>query len=269
MNAIETWLAQPESMEQLRQHAPDGFSPDSAKRAVLALLHNDEIQGGRLGQCSPRSLVLAVVQASALGLELGTGDAYVIPYKREATLSIGFRGMIRLAKQSGEVIHLKAEVVYESEEFGVSMSNGVETVTHELNFPRSEEEVKAVYCRAVCHDGYVDHEVMDRAEIESVKAASMAKMGGKTSPAWKQWYGEMAKKSVIRRMLKRYTLSPEIEKVFSHEDRVIFTAAEVVRTSGADLNQRLHLTTDFAPMTALPLPEDATDTADEKDADHG
>lgn len=263
MNAIEKWLAQPSSIEQLKHHAPEGFSVDRAKRSVLALLHNDSIQGGNLSRCSPASLVFAMVQASALGLELGTGDAYVIPYKQQATLSIGYRGMIKLGKRSGEITHIKAEVVYDGEEFRVWSDERGEHLQHVPTFPRSSEDIVAVYCCIVCHDGFRDYEYMDAGEIDAVKAASESKMGGRTSPAWRQWYGEMAKKAVIRRALKRYTLAPEVERVFEHEDRIIYTTAEVV--SGPErtmaLNRRLQLVTDEEPaaseaeITAAPSAE--------------
>lgn len=246
MSAIEKWLAQPESLEQIRHHAPPSFDAEKTKRSVLSLLHADKVQGGRLSQCSPRSLVICVVQAAALGLELGTGDAYVIPYKNEATLSVGYRGMIKLAKRSGEVTHIKAEVVYESEHFRVWSDHLGEHVEHQMNFPRSEEPIKAVYARIVCHDGYVDHEVMDAAQIDRIRKASEAKMNGKTSPAWRLWADEMGKKAVIRRALKRYTLDSQAEEVFMHEDRVIYGNVEVVTAppKTAALNQRLQLVAD-------------------------
>lgn len=269
--AVEQWLAKPDSIEQLRLHAPDNFSVDRAKRSVLALLQTDASQGGRLSECTPRSLVLTIVQASALGLELGTADAYVIPYRNkktgelEATLSIGFQGMIKLAKRSGEVDTLKAEVVYEGEPFVVhsSSDNTRFGYDHSISFPRSKKPIIAVYVRIVRHDGSIDYEVMDADEIEQVKKASRAKMGGKLSPAWSEWEGEMAKKAVIRRALKRYNLTPEIEQIFVREDAAMFADARSSGTAlqASSLNRRLSIVPDpqqledqRTPMTSEPAP---------------
>lgn len=254
MSAIEKWLAQPESLEQIRHHAPPNFDPDKAKRSVLSLLHADEVQGGRLGQCTPRSLVICVVQAAALGLELGTGDCYVIPYRNEATLSIGYRGLIKLAKRSGELTNVKAEVVYESEHFRVWEDDNGDHIEHELNFPRSEEPIKAVYCRMVQSNGWIDHEVMDAAQVERIQQASEAKMNGKTSPAWRLWKDEMGKKSVIRRALKRVTLSPQVEEILANEDRIIYGSVEVVSAppKTAELNRRLKLVADDSEPSQTP-----------------
>lgn len=259
MSAVEKWLAQPESIEQIRHHAPEGFDADRAKRSVLALLQADATQGGRLGNCTPGSLVLAVVQSAALGLELGTGDCYVIPYGKEATLSLGYRGMLKLAKRSGEITHIKAEVVYQGEEFEVwTDANGRTRLTHTLDFPRSEKPVVAVYAHITCSDGFVDFEVMDAGEIAKVQAASKSKMGGKTSPAWRDWYGEMSKKAVIRRALKRYTLAPEVEARLADEDRIIYAESVEVVAGPAKtraLNERLKLLPS-APSQSSDAPAD-------------
>lgn len=241
MQAIARWIdSNPEKVEV---HLPEGWSVDKVKRQALAISQMDRMTDGKISKCSPESITLAVLQAAALGLELGTGDAYLIPYSNSATLSVGYRGMIKLAKKSGEITHLKAEVVYEGEEFRVWSDSQGEHLQHVPSFPRSERAIIAAYVRINCHDGFVDYEYIDVAEIDRVKAASEAKMRGKTSPAWSQWFGEMAKKAVIRRALKRYTLSPEVERVFEHEDRVLYTNVEVVSAPNKTvaLNRRLGL----------------------------
>ena len=61
----------------------------------------------------PASLMSAIVKASQLGLEVGSamGHAYLVPYKTEATLIIGYRGMLALARRSGEIQSITARVV--------------------------------------------------------------------------------------------------------------------------------------------------------------
>lgn len=288
MSAVEKWLAQPDSLEQLKEHAPEGFSVDRAKRSVLALLQADAIQGGKLSQCSPRSLVLACVQAAALGLELGTDDAYVIPYynretkKHEAQLAVGYQGLIKLAKRSGEILHLKAEVVYEGEPFVVHSSSDRSRFgyDHSISIPRSNKPIVAAYVRIDRRDGLVDYELLDADEIAKVRKASQSKMGGKTSPAWSEWEGEMAKKAVIRRALKRYNLTPEIERIFVMEDAVLYEQNNGSSLQASDLSRRLGLVTDPPQLEAEepapsrspeepPASESAPPQADNPPADAG
>jgi hypothetical protein len=60
-----------------------------------------------------------------------------------------------------------------------------------------------VYAVAQFHDGYKDREVMAKWEVEDVKSSSKSK----SKAIWNKWYGEMAKKSVTRRMCKRLSVN--------------------------------------------------------------
>src|SRR6056297_818539 len=72
----------------------------------------------KLLKCSMGSLMGAVMQAAALGLEPNLlGQCYIIPYGNEATFIIGYRGMINLARRSGEIQTIYAHVVKENDEF--------------------------------------------------------------------------------------------------------------------------------------------------------
>lgn len=48
-------------------------------------------------------------------------------------------------------------------------------------------------------------------ELEQVKEASKAKMGGKISPAWTKWESEMFKKAVLKRALKDVEIEVPVE----------------------------------------------------------
>ncbi|EKF2878464.1 recombinase RecT, partial [Escherichia coli] len=68
-----------------------------------------------------------IVQCSQLGLEPGSalGHAYLLPFgnkneksgKKNVQLIIGYRGMIDLARRSGQIASLSARVVREGDEF--------------------------------------------------------------------------------------------------------------------------------------------------------
>ena len=58
------------------------------------------------------------MQAVQLGLEPGLlGHCYILPYKREATFIIGYKGMIDLARRSGHIQSIYAHAVHENDEF--------------------------------------------------------------------------------------------------------------------------------------------------------
>jgi recombination protein RecT len=79
-----------------------------------------------LNRCTPLSILGAFMQSAQLGLEPGgaLGQAYLIPYGNRCQFIIGYKGMIDLARRSGQLISLSAHVVFENDifdfEFGLN-----------------------------------------------------------------------------------------------------------------------------------------------------
>lgn len=158
----------------------------------------------KLAQCDAASLMSCVMKCSALGLEPsavdGLGRAYILPYNSKtgmhAQMILGYKGMIDLARRSGQVKDISARAVYEGDEFEYSYGLD-ERLRHVPSGRVREAGEKPTHVYMVCHfsDGghYID--VMTRAEVEAVRARSKA---GNSGP-WATDYEAMAKKSVIRR----------------------------------------------------------------------
>lgn len=72
---------------------------------------------------TPASFLGAVMQSAQLGLEPGSalGQAYLVPYGNQCQLILGYRGMIDLARRSGQVLSLNAYAVREGDEFIISL----------------------------------------------------------------------------------------------------------------------------------------------------
>jgi recombination protein RecT len=164
--------------------------------------------------CTPQSILLAVMQASELGLEIGglLGDAYFVPFKEQAQLIVGYRGMIKLARQSGEIKVLEAHVVREGDTF--ELEYGLEPrLVHKPAMSGELGKVIAVYAIARFKDGGYQVDVMTLAEIEAIRLRSKAVNDG----PWNTDYAEMARKTVVRRLCKYLPLSPELAKALEHE----------------------------------------------------
>lgn len=78
----------------------------------------------KLLDCHPRSLMAAVMQCAQLGLEPGIlGHAYLIPFENrrkgivEVQIMPGYRGLLKLARNTGEVSTVFAECVYRGDKF--------------------------------------------------------------------------------------------------------------------------------------------------------
>ena len=166
-------------------------------------------------KCDPKSLFGAVVQASQLGLEPGNalGHAYLIPFKKEVTLIIGYRGMIDLARRSGQVHSIVARAVHANDDF--SYSFGIDDHLEHKPADRNRGDLTHVYAIAKLQGGGVQFEVMTREEVLAIKKQSKA---GNNGP-WVSHFDEMAKKTVIRRLFKMLPVSIEMKQAVNLEEQ--------------------------------------------------
>ncbi len=146
----------------------------------------------------------AMLDCSSLGLEPDGRRCHLIPYGSEVQLIVDWKGLVELAKRSGEVVSWKAETVKENDVFEWQTGE----ISHSINWREDRGKLQAVYSIAKLSNGEIDTEVMTLAEVEAIRKRSKA--GG--SGPWVTDFEEMAKKTVIRRHSKRLTLSPEFHQ---------------------------------------------------------
>jgi len=165
-------------------------------------------QNPKLMNCDKMSLMGAIMQAAQLGLEPNIlGSCYILPYKNEATFIIGYRGMIDLARRSGNIKSIYAHEVRENDEFEYEYGLYPD-LKHK---PAMENRGKMIGVYAVAHfrDGGYQFEFMPVEEIEKRKNRSPS--ANATHSPWKSDYEEMAKKTVIRHMFKYLPVAVERE----------------------------------------------------------
>ena len=257
MHAVVRWMEN--NPERVEAHLPEGWTPEIAKRSAMALLQADKQNGGKIAKCDPQSLTLAILQCAAYGLQLDTSDAYIIPYGKEATLSIGWQGLVKLAKRAGDIRDIEPEVVFEGERCVVARGTDPSRhgIAHELSLTRGGDVV-GVYALITLADGSKTFEYASKADIDQARASSKAS----NSPAWKNWYGEMAKKFVIRRALKRFNLDPHTASAIAR-DTALHVGQAIV--NGSELSPA-QLTTRLLG-DAAPASEDFADEADSDTAE--
>lgn len=189
---------------------PKHVTADRLMKIALSMTSKD----AKLLACNPKSLFRSVVECAALGLEPGgtLGEAYLVPFKDECTLIVGYKGLIKLARQSGEIKSIRARVVYGDDEFQVEYGLR-ETITHIPKLgadERKDEDIVAVYAIAEYNDGDPQFEVMTKGQVDAIRKRSASASSG----PWVTDYAEMAKKTVIRRLSKVLPLSPEKSEAF-------------------------------------------------------
>lgn len=212
-NAANTIAAYLKKMApEIQRALPKHMDADRLARIALTTIRTNP----QLLRCELPSLMGAVMQAAQLGLEPGLiGHCYIIPYGREATFIIGYKGMIDLARRSGNIESIYAHAVYEKDEFDYELGLHPK-LTHKPSMEEDRGEFIGAYAVAHFKDGGYQMEFMTKAEIEKRRARS-ASAKSKHSP-WVTDYEEMAKKTVIRHMWKYLPISVEIQQQAAQDE---------------------------------------------------
>lgn len=185
-----------------------------------------------------RSLLGACMKAAQDGLLLDGREAAPVIFNTKEGKKVQYMpmvgGILKKIRNSGELASISANVVYDKDFFEYELGDN-ESITHKPFLGADRGQQLAVYAVAKTKDGAIYREVMSVADVEKVRAASRA---GKFGP-WVDWWDEMAKKTVIRRMAKRLPSSADVDQVFESDNDA----------SGFDQIERR------APVNITPEPE--------------
>lgn len=195
---------------QFEAALPKHISVEKFTRVAMTAIQNNN----DLVNADRNSLFGAIVRLAQDGLLPDGREAAIVLFGKQAQAMPMIAGILKKLRQSGEIAKVSAQVVYENDEFVWELGFD-ESVTHSPP-PLSEPRGKAIgaYATAVLKDGSRLLEVMSLEEIERVRAVSRAKGNG----PWVSWWGEMARKTVMRRLSKRLPMSTDLEDAFDRDE---------------------------------------------------
>ena len=151
------------------------------------------------------SFLSALMNAAQLGLEPNTslGQAYLIPYKNkgvyEVQFQIGYKGLLDLAYRSPQLQTVQAHCVYENDTFSYELGLHPQLVHKPAMENRGE--LRCVYAMFRLQNGGFGFEVMSKTAIEA-HAKQYSKAYDTSYSPWKTDFESMAKKTVIKQVLK-------------------------------------------------------------------
>ena len=167
---------------------------------------------------NPQSVIDAVTNIAAIGISLNPAKkhAYLVPRKSKICLDISYMGLMDLAIQSGSIRWAQAVLVHAADRFTII---GVDKPpAHERDpFAKDRGDIIGVYVVAKTADGDYLTETMTRDEIDGIMNRSESVKADKTTP-WKTDYGEMAKKTVVKRAQKYWPKTERLEKAVHYMD---------------------------------------------------
>ncbi len=200
---------------QIEAVLPKHLTPTRVLKMIVGAINKTPA----LLNCTPMSVINAVLTASQLGLEIGPGSAYLIPFGKECTLLIDYRGKIDLAQRTGRVLDIDLEVVYSKDKFRIFRDeSGHKRLEHEPvlfregpdgeHLPITEKDRGVpigAYAMAILKDGPPKIVFMPAIDIDAIKARGRSSGGG----PWKTDTMEMWKKTVCHRICKTLPSSAE------------------------------------------------------------
>lgn len=252
---VRDMLNSPAFAAEIAKVLPKHLTPERMTRVALTAF----LKTPKLLDCTSESLTNALLVLSQAGLEPDGRLAHLIPYGNVVQVIFDYKGLVALAIRNG-MQAVYADKVCEDDVFDAVVEDGVKKVTHRIDFRKSRGDAVCYY--AVCQrGGIIDWEVMTVEEVNTIRKRSWASGSG----PWVTDYDEMAKKTVLRRMSKRWDLMPEVRDIIYDDDdtptdikkvevtRPMFTSPALPE-SGAEATDAPH-TEPETPPPSDPQPE--------------
>lgn len=217
-----------QNKQVIRQALPKHMNPERLMRVAITSVTSNP----SLLECYVPTLIGGIIQCSQMGLEPNTvlGHAYLIPFynndkrRKDCQVVIGYKGLIDLARRSGQIVSIAAHAVRENDEF--DFEYGLEEKLRHI--PDGDEAGEITHFYAVAHmkDGGHAFEVMTAREVMKIRDAAAIKNRAKRDESgdliikgpWRDHFEEMGRKTVIRRLSKYLPLSVEMATAVAFED---------------------------------------------------
>ena len=215
--SMQTYVKSMES--EIKKALPSVMTPERFTRMVLSALSTNP----KLGDCTPQSFLGAMMSAAQLGVEPNTplGQAYILPYNNrgvmEAQFQLGYKGLIDLAYRSGDVEVVQAHIVYENDEFVCEYGLDPK-LSHKPASTNRGEPIK-VYAVFKTKSGGYGFEVMSMEDVRK-HASKYSKAYNSSFSPWKSDFEEMAKKTVLKKVLKYAPLKSDFVRAVVQDDTI-------------------------------------------------
>jgi len=215
-DSVRAVLTTPAMTQQLRAALPRHLTPERLVRLVMTSVQ----QSPKLLECDRQSLFAAIMTCAQLGLEPILGRAYLVPFRDKVQFIAGYKGLIDLAVNSGEVTKVFANIVYAADEF--EYEYGVnERLFHKPSEAEDRGEITHVYALAWFKRGGPPYfEVMLRREVDAIRDRSQGWQAYKAAKIkenpWHTDYPQMARKTGIRRISNYLPL--DVQKAIALSD---------------------------------------------------
>lgn len=208
------------ALTEKKSAMPPGFNEQRFALNCITVIRDmmkDYKKKEQLQTVDINSIVLCMIKGAYLGLDFLNGECYAIPYKGEMTFQTDYKGEIKVCKRFSDtpIKDIYAKVVRQGDEYDEGVEGGIQ----QINFkpvPFSDKEIIGAFAVVVYVDGTIKYDSMSVAEIKHTKETYSK---ATNSQAWRDSFGEMCKKTVIRRLSKLIDLNlDKVELIKAYEE---------------------------------------------------
>ena len=220
-----------EKLDGIASALPKEFNKARFVQNAISLL-NEKPELAKFGQTQ---ILAGLTRGALLGLDFFNHEAYLVNYGSQLNYQTSYIGQQKLVKKYSlrPVKNIYAELVRDGDLFETGLEKNQRYVTFKPKMFNNAAVVGA-FAVAEFEDGDILVETMNLDELEAIRKKS--KMGN--AGAWKEFPGEMMKKSVIRRLCKKIEIdfeNPEQQRIFE-ADTDIETEPTKIRDNAIDQN---------------------------------
>lgn len=203
------------SLEKQVEALPNNFNKARFVQNCMTVLQDGKSD---FANCNPQSVVRTLLKGAFMGLDFYNAECYAIPYKGEVSFQTDYKGEKKLVKKYSirKIKDLYAKLVREGDDFTEKIVDGQQSIDFA---PKTFNNGRIIGAFAVVlyEDGGMDYETMSVEEINETRD-NFSK--AKTGSAWTNSYGEMCKKTVLRRLCKHIEIdfeTAEMQQLFETE----------------------------------------------------
>lgn len=209
-----------------RAALPVNFNIDRYVQNAISLLNGNETLLDFAKKHGTSQIKAGLLRAAYQDLDAMNAEVYLIPYGSSLQFMPSYKGMSKMVRRysTRKVKDIYSKIVREGDVFEESIINGQPSINFKA-LPFNKGEILGVFAVCLFDDGGMIYETMSVDDIEKCRKSSKAK----NSPAWSQFWTEMARKTVVRRLCKSITLDMD------SESRQMFDAGTEIETDPSQI----------------------------------
>lgn len=241
---------------------PDKFNKQRFLQNCMTVLQDGKTD---FSKCEAGTVVRTLLKGAFLGLDFFNGECYAIPYGNQCNFQTDYKGEVKVCKRysSNPIKDIYAKLVREGDVFEERIENGAQSI----NFnPKPFNDGAIIGAFAVCYytDGSMLYDTMSLNEIENTRK-TYSKIPN--SKAWKDSFGEMAKKTVLRRLCKMIDLNfdtAEANQAYEDgSDTEVRSGAQKEKTEAHDVYAKGNVVAEGEYKEVADVPKQTTEGVEE------